>query len=179
MTCCGAAAGCGGGSSSSSTSSAAPKNAAQLVCTGARAAAASSLGGEVSLKIADHDPTNVECLLRVSGTRLDVVAQQSAQAWAQWDTTQVHQDQAYGPSANHQPAQIPQALDAGAGINAAWIPAQRMLFATNGTQSKGGSYVTVTVSGRRHGKAEVTLANAVMLAALKVAPKGPNLAPPS
>ena len=54
-----------------------------------------------------------------------------------------------------------------------------MIFATNGTQSKGGSYVTVTVSGRRHGKAEVALANAVMLAALKVAPKGPNLAPPS
>ena len=30
-----------------------------------------------------------------------------------------------------------------------------MLFATNGTQSKGGSYVTVTVSGRRRGKAEI------------------------
>ena len=179
MVCCGVAAGCGGGSSSSSTSSAAPKNAAQVVCAGARAAAASSLGRAVSLRIADHDPGNVECLLRGAGTRLDLVAQQSAQAWAQWDTTQVHQDQAYGPSADHQAAQIPQALDTSAGINAAWIPAQRMIFATNGTQSKGGSYVTVTVSGRRHGKAEVALANAVMLAALKVAPKGPNLAPPS
>ena len=179
MVCCGAAVACGGGSSSSSTSNAAPKNAAQLVCAGARAAAASSLGRSVSLKIADGDPANVECLLRGAGTRLDLVAQQSAQAWAQWDTTQVHQDQAYGPSADHQAAQIPQALDTNAGINAGWIPAQRMLFATNGTQSKGGSYVTVTVSGRRHGKAEVALANAVMLAALKVAPKGPNLTPPS
>jgi hypothetical protein len=54
-----------------------------------------------------------------------------------------------------------------------------MLFATNGTQSKGGSYVTVKVSGRRHGNAEVTLARAVTLAALKVAPRGPDLAPPS
>lgn len=178
MVCCAAVAGCGG-SSASSTSSATPKNAAQLVCAGAHAAARSTLGRAVSLKIANGDPANVECVLRASGTRLDLVAQQSAQAWTQWDTEQVHQDQAYGPSAKHQQAQIPQALDTSAGINAAWIPAQRMLFATNGTQSKGGSYITVTVSGKRHGKAEVALANAVMLAALKVAPKGPNLAPPS
>jgi hypothetical protein len=178
MVCCGAAAGCGG-SGSSSASNAAPKNAAQLVCSGARTAAASMLHRAVSLTIADRDPSNVECRLRVGGTRLDLIAQQSAQAWTQWDTEQVHQDQAYGPSANHQAGQIPQALDTSAGINAAWVPAQRLLFATNGTQSKGGSYITVTVSGRRHGRAEVALANAVMLAALKVAPKGPNLAPPS
>jgi hypothetical protein len=177
--CCAVAAGCGGASSSSSTTSAVARNAAQLVCAKARGAAAASLRAAVSLTVADRDPANVECLLRGSGTRLDVVAQQSAQAWTQWDTTQVHQDQAYGPSANHQPAQLPQALDTSAGINAGWIPAQRMIFATNGTQSRGGSYVTVTVSGRRHGKAEVALANAVMLATLRVAPKGPNLTPPS
>jgi hypothetical protein len=179
MVCCGAAVGCGGGSGSSSTSNAAPKNAAQLICAGARTAATSVLGHGVSLTITDRDPANAECRLRGSGVRLDVVAQQSAQAWAQWDTTQVHQAQAYGPSAHHQAGQIQQPLDTSTGINAAWIPAQRMLFATNGTQSKGGSYITVTVSGRRRGKAEVALANAVMLAALKVAPKGPDLAPPS
>jgi hypothetical protein len=178
MVCCGATAGCGGGSSSSSTSSAAPRNAAALVCAGARTAASSLLGRAVSLTIADRDPSNVECLLHGPGTRLDVVAQQSARAWEQWDTTQVHQDQAYGPSADHQPAQIPQTVDAG-GALAAWIPAQRMMFATNGTQSKGGSYITVKVSGKRHGRAEVKLAQAVTLAALKLAPKGPNLAPPS
>lgn len=177
MVCCGAAAGCGG-SSSSSTSSAPPRNAAQLVCAGARTAATPLLGRAVALRIADRDPSNVECLLRGSGTRLDVVAQQSARAWEQWDTTQVHQDQAYGPSADHQPAQIPQTVNAG-GALAAWIPAQRMMFATNGTQSKGGSYITVKVSGKRHGRAEVKLAQAVTLAALKLAPRGPNLAPPS
>lgn len=176
--CCGAAAGCGGGASSSSTASAAPKNAAQQVCANARGAAASTLGRAVSLTIADRDPIKVECLLRGPGTRLDLVAQQSAQAWAQWDTTQVHQVQAYGPSADPQPAQIPKTVNA-PGVLAAWIPAQRMLFATNGTQSKGGSYVTVKVSGKRHGNAEVKLARTVTLAALKVAPKGPNLAPPS
>ena len=175
---CGAVVGCGGAGSTNS-STAAPKNAAQVVCTKAHAAAQSTLGHAVSLKVTNGDPANIECLLRASGTRLDLVAQQSAQAWTQWDTEQVHQDQAYGPSAHHQAGQIPQALDTSAGINAAWIPAQRMLFATNGTQSKGGSYITVTVSGKRHGKAEVAVANAVMLAALKVAPKGPDLAPPS
>ncbi len=173
-----AAIGCGG-SSASSSSGPPTKGAAQRVCTSARAAAAGSLGGAVSLRIADRDPTNVECLLRGAGTRLDVVAQQSAQAWAQWDTTQVHQAQAYGPSADHQPAQIPKTVN-GPGVLAGWIPAQRLLFATNGTQSKGGSYVTVTVSGRRRrGDADEKLARAVTLATLKVAPRGPNLTAPS
>ena len=177
MLCCGVAAGCGG-SSASSTSSAAPKNAAQVVCAGARAAAQSTLGRAVSISFRDRDPANIECLLRGSGTRLDLGAQQSARAWEQFDTVQVHQDQAYGPGAAHQQAQIPLPVDVPGGVGG-WIPAQRMLFATNGTQSKGGSYVTVTVSGRRHGGAEVALARAVTLAALKVAPKGPNLSPPS
>lgn len=177
VLCCGATVGCGGGANTSSTSSAAPKDTAQLVCASAHTAA-SSLAGKVSLKIANGDPANVECLLRGAGTRVDVVAEQSSQAWAQWDTTQVHQAQAYGPSAKPQPAQIPQTVNA-SGALAAWIPAQRMLFATNGTQSKGGSYVTVTVSGKRRGKAEVNLARAVTLAVLKIAPKGPNLTPPS
>lgn len=149
------------------------------MCAGARGVATASLGDAVSLTIADRDPANVQCLLRGGGTRLDIVAQQSAQAWAQWDTTQVHQVQAYGPSGNHQPAQIPQILNA-SGVLLGWIPAQRMLFATNGTQSKGGSYVTVKVSGsRRRGAAEEELARAVTLAVLKVAPRGPDLAPPS
>lgn len=137
-----------------------------------------TLGRAVSVTIADRDPSNVECILRGRSTRLDLVAQQSAQAWTQWDTTQVHQLQAYGPSAKPQPAQIPRYFNA-PGVLVGWIPAQRMIFATNGTQSKGGSYVTVTVSGKRRGKAEVHLARAVTLAAIKVAPKGPNLAPPS
>jgi hypothetical protein len=176
VACCGVAAGCGGASGSSSTSSAAPKNAAQVVCAGARAAARPLLGRAVSLTFRDRDPANIECVLRGSGTRLDLVAQQSSRAWEQFDTVQVHQDQAYGPSANHQQAQIPVNVDMPGG-QAQWIPAQRMLFATNGTQSKGGSYVTVTVTGRRHH--EVKVAQAVTRAALKVAPKGPNLAPPS
>lgn len=177
MICGGAAVACGGASGSSSSSSAPPKDAAQHVCASARGAAAAALHGTVSLKIANGDPANVECRLRAKGTRLDLIAQQSAQAWTQWDTTQVHQLQAFGPNAKPQPAQIPKEFNA-PGVLVAWIPAQRMIFATNGTQSKGGSYITVTVSGKGHGKAEVALARAVTLAAIKVAPKGPNLTPP-
>ena len=176
VVCCGVVAACGSGSSASSTSSAAPRNAAQVVCAGARAAARPLLGRAVSLKFVDRDPANIECVLRGSGTRLDLIAQQSARAWEQFDTVQVHQEQASGPSANHQPAQIPQNVNMPGG-QAQWIPAQRMLFATNGTQSKGGSYITVTVTGRRH--REVKVAQAVTEAALKVAPKGPNLVAPS
>ena len=176
MMCCGVAAACGGTSDSSATSSAAPKNAAQVVCADARAAARSTLGRAVSLKFLNRDPANIECVLRGSGTRLDLVAQQSSRAWEQFDTVQVHQEQAYGPSAVHQQGQIPQNVNMPGG-QAQWIPAQRMLFATNGIQSKGGSYVTVTVKGRRHD--EVKVAQAVTLAALKVAPKGPNLVAPS
>ena len=179
MMCCGVAAGCGGGSSSSSTFTPAPANAAQLVCASAHKAAVAALGHAVTLRITDRDPTNVECLLRGSGTRLDLVAQQSPRAWAEWDTTQTHLLQAYGASDVHQAAQIPKIVNA-PGVLVGWVPAQRLLFATNGTQSLGGSYVTIKVSGRRrHGNAEVTLARAVTLAALKVAPKGPNLPPPS
>jgi hypothetical protein len=177
VVCCGAAAGCGG-SGSTSNFTAAPKDAAQRVCDAARGAAAASRHTPVSLKIANGDPANVECKLRVSGARLDLIAQQSGQAWTQWDTEQTHQDQAYGPSADHQQSQIPLSFNAG-DILVAWIPAQRMLFSTNGTQSKGGSYVTVTMSGKGHGQAEIQLARSVTLAVLKVAPKGANLAPPS
>jgi hypothetical protein len=178
MACCCAVLGCGGGSSSSGTSSAAPKDAARLVCAGAQGAAAASLHHAVSLKVANGDPANVECLLRASGTRLDLVAQQSPRAWAEWDTTQTHLLQAYGASDVHQSAQIPKIVNA-PGVLVGWVPAQRLLFATNGTQSKGGSYLTIRVSGRRRGRGEIQLARAVTLAALKVAPKGPNLAPPS
>jgi hypothetical protein len=176
MVCSGVVAACGGGSSASSTSSAAPKDAAQVVCAHARDAARFAAGRAVSLRFLNRDPANIECVLRVSGMRLDLVAQQSARAWEQFDTVQVHQEQAYGPSLHHQQAQIPQNVNMPGG-QAQWIPAQRMLFATNGTQSKGGSYVTVTVKGRR--RREVKLAQAVTMAVLKVAPKGPNLVAPS
>jgi hypothetical protein len=181
MTCCGVVAGCGGsgGSSSSSTFTRAPANSAQVVCASAQKAAVAALGRAVTLRITDRDPTNVECVLRASGTRLDLVAQQSPRAWAEWDTTQTHLVQAYGASDVHQAAQIPRIVNA-PGVLVGWVPAQRLLFATNGTQSLGGSYVTIKVSGRhRHGTAEVKLARAISLAALKVAPKGPNLPPPS
>lgn len=183
--CCAVAAGCGSSSSGSVTRSvtsrpARPAPLATRECAGARRAAASLLGGAVTMKIADADPGNVECVLRgPGGTRVDMISQATAQAWNEWDTTQVHQVQAYGSGGLHEPGQIPQIVPAH-GLLAAWIPAQRMLFATDGTQSRGGSYVTVTVTrGHLRATARRRLARAVALGVLAAAPKGPTLVPPT
>ena len=134
------------------------------------------LAAPVTVRIADHDPTNVECVLRGAGLRVDVVAEQSPQAYTEFNTTQAHQQQVYGPAAPgvHNPGEIPQDASEGQMI-AGWIPAERQLFATNGSPTTGGSYMTVTVTRGAKGDAERRkLARAVALATLAVAPRGPN-----
>jgi hypothetical protein len=171
------AAGCGG--SSTSTTSAAQANAASVpgrVCGQAKTTAASVLGAAVTVRIADRDPTNVECVLRGGGVRIDLVAEQSPQAYTQFNTTESHQEQVYGPAAPgvHNPGEIPKDASEGPMI-AGWIPAERQLFATNASPTTGGSYMTVTV--RRGAKSDAErrkLARAVALATLAVAPRGPN-----
>ncbi|HEV7175191.1 MAG TPA: hypothetical protein VGN29_06850 [Solirubrobacteraceae bacterium] len=171
------AAGCGG--SSTSTTSAAQANPASVpgrVCGQAKTTAASVLGAAVTVRIADRDPTNVECVLRSGGVRIDLVAEQSPQAYTQFNTTESHQEQVYGPAAPgvHNPGEIPKDASEGPMI-AGWIPAERQLFATNASPTTGGSYMTVTV--RRGAKSDAErrkLARAVALATLAVAPRGPN-----
>lgn len=125
------------------------------------------------MRVVDSDPANVECLLHGTAFRLDVVAQASPQAWTEFDTTQAHQEQVYGPGV-HNPSQIPKDASEGAML-AGWIPAKDELFATNGSPTRGGSYVTVTVTrGAKRGTAGLTVARAVALATLAVAPRGPN-----
>jgi hypothetical protein len=146
------------------------------VCGQARTTAASVLGGPVALRIADRDPTNVECVLHGRGVRIDVVAEQSPQAYTQFNTTESHQEQVYGPAAPgvHNPGEIPKDASEGPMI-AAWIPAENQLFATNATPTTGGSYMTVTVTGGHKRDAERRkLARAVALATLAVAPRGAN-----
>lgn len=180
--CCAATAACGGTPTSTSTTRTTSRGApsvAQQVCAAAGRGARSLLGAPVSARIVDPDPANTECRLAAGRLRIEVVAQASAQAWAEFDTTQVHQVQAYGSGAVHDRRQIPRNV-AAPGMLAAWIAARHELFATNGTQSRGGSYVTVTVNGgRASDRARVRLARAVTLAALAVAPRGPNPVPPS
>jgi hypothetical protein len=127
----------------------------------------------VGLRIANSDPAYLECLISARRTKLDVVAQASAQAWTQYDTTVVHQAQAFGPGSVSQKAALPQPVQGMSG-NAAWLPQQRELVTTNGTQSTGGSYVTVTVT---RGPNRLPLVRAVAIATLAVAPRGPSPGP--
>lgn len=131
------------------------------------------------MKVVDPDPANIECRLRAGRMRIEVVAQASPQAWAMFDTTNVHQVQVYGSGGFHQPRQIPRNIPA-RGVLADWIAAQHEMFATNGTQSRGGSYVTVTVNGGHAGDgARLRVARAVTLATLAVAPRGSDPVAPN
>jgi hypothetical protein len=171
-------AGCGSGGSGSTASGAQAKPASipGRVCGQARSTAASVLAAPVSLRIADRDPTNVECVMRGAGLRIDLVAEQSPQAYTQFNTTESHQEQVYGPAAPgvHNPGEIPQDASEGQMI-AGWIPAENQLFATNASPTTGGSYMTVTVTRGAKGDVERRkLARAVALATLAVAPRGAN-----
>jgi hypothetical protein len=146
------------------------------VCGQARNAVGHAHAASVALRIANRDPTNVECVLHVAGMRIDVVAEQSPQAYTEFNTTESHQEQVYGPAAPgvHNPGEIPKDASEGQMI-AGWIPAENRLFATNATPTTGGSYMTVTVTrGNQRDAERRKLARAVALATLAVAPRGPN-----
>jgi hypothetical protein len=179
--CCAAVAGCGGSSHPARTGARRPASAqavALRLCAAERAAANAVIGAGVETRVADPDPVNIECVLRGGGIRVDVIAQASPQAWTEYDTTRVHLVQAYGSGSVHEPAELPHSVSGMAG-NVSWIPAQSELFATNGTQSSGGSYVTVTVTRRtRHGPASVSVARAIARSTLAAAPHGPSPGPP-
>jgi hypothetical protein len=128
--------------------------------------------GQANLRITSSDPANIECVLSGKGLHLDVNAQASPRAWTQFDTVLSHAAQAPG-----KPSGLPQDL-AGLGYSAAWIASQNMLVATNGTQSTGGSYVTVTVVGRHHDQASrLRVAKALATATLASAPRGASPGP--
>lgn len=170
LTLCLVASGCGGSSESAAVHT--PKN----VCRQAQKAAVAVVGSG-AVRIADSDPANIECLISAQALEIDVVAQASPRAWEQFDTAVVHQAQAFGgaPAPPHQ--DLPQDVP-GLGYNAAWIPSTHEFVATNGTQSSGGSFVTVTITGRSAGAASgLKVAKAVTTATLKVAPKGASPGP--
>jgi hypothetical protein len=145
--------------------------AATHVCRDVSKAGRSVLG-QMSMRITNADPANIECLLSADGLHVDVNAQASPRAWTQFDTVVSHAAQAPGQAAG-----LPQD-QAGLGYSAAWIASQNQLVATNGSQSQGGSYVTVTVTGGRHGQASrLSLARAMATATLASAPRGPDPGP--
>lgn len=176
LLCCVAAVGCGG--SDSSASKQRHLSAAARVCADAQRAAHPLLGSSVHLRIADSSSSDIECVLDGNGVHVDAIAQASAVAWTEFDTAAVHQAQAYGNGAVHQQAQQPHSVP-GMGGNSTWIPAKQELIATNGTESRGGSYLTVTVTRHsHHAPSSVAVAAAVGRAMLATAPRGPNPGPP-
>jgi hypothetical protein len=178
------AAGCGGGSAGSRDTATSGRTrhvaAAVHVCGSAQRAAEAQLGGSSRVHIGDSHPTNIECVVHGKRARLDIVAQATSVAWTEYDTATVHQVQAFGSGSVHQPSQIPRNVY-GVGGLAAWIPAQNELVATNGTQSRGGCYLTVKVThSSLPARTKVQLARTVAKATLAIAPRGPNPgAPPS
>ena len=174
--CCVVTAGCGGGGSPASKKS--HVSAAARVCADATRAAHPLLGSKVHLRIANSDPNNIECVLDGNGVRVDAIAQASAVAWTEYDTAAVHQAQAYSAPGVHQASEQPHAVP-GMGGNSTWIPAKSELIATNGTESRGGSYLTVTVTRHSsHAPSSLAVATAVARTVLASAPRGPNPGPP-
>ena len=143
--CCALAGGCGGAAvRHGATTRARPARVAERAGAAARAAADRLLGG-TTLRIASADPSDLECVLSRGEVRVDVVAQTTPLAWTEYDTTVVHQAQAYGPGTVHRQAELPQAVS-GVGTAAEWIPARGELVAMRGTPSAGGVYLTVTTT---------------------------------
>jgi hypothetical protein len=165
-----ALAACGGGGHS-----AAKGPPAVRVCTAAAAAASSALGDNVQFNVTDKDPANIECALSGAGVKLALTAQASSQAYTAWNTATTHFEQAFGAFGHTQhPQTIP-----GVGMVAQWFPAQQQLLTTNGSESRGGSFVTVAVV--RWGsppRSRVPVVGAVAKRVLAVAPRGPNPGPP-
>ncbi|MBV9684057.1 MAG: hypothetical protein JO046_19850 [Solirubrobacterales bacterium] len=130
------------------------------------------------MRITDSDPVNIECLVTGAGVHLDVNAEASPRAWDQFDTVAVHQAQAFENATSKNNPQLPVDLVPQGDRQAVWIPAKSQLVGTNGTQSSGGSYVTVNVTRRsRRGPSSLKVAQAVGNATLAVAPRGPSPGP--
>lgn len=156
---------------------------AQRVCR-AELHAAAALLPRARMRIADSDPTNIECVASRGRIKVDTIAEAQAMALVEWGEMGNHFIQAFGTGPVHVPSEIPQvccpSLDGedgggrGAVGNAFWVPGQKELFATNGGEIRGGSYVTATVKGPLRRPPSLALATAVTRAALNVAPRGPN-----
>jgi hypothetical protein len=147
------------------------------VCTAAASAAGRALGSRVKFSITDKDPVNIECALSGSGVKLAVTAQASSQAYTAWNIATTHFEQAFGAFGH---TQHPQTFP-GLGTVAQWFPAQQQFLTTNGTPSRGGTFVTIAVTHwASPATSRVSVARAVAQRVLAVAPRGPNPgAPPS
>ena len=109
---------------------------------------------------------------------MKVNAQALSHAWNQFNTLSAHFAQAFGPGTVHDAANTPTDLG-DVGYGAFWIAAQNTLYATNATQSEGGSYVTVSVTGPGTNASRLSLAEKVATATIAAAPRGASPGPGS
>jgi hypothetical protein len=146
---------------------------AQRVCR-AELHAAAALLPAARMRIADSAPWWIECVVSRGRIKVDTVAQAQALAIVQWGEMGNHFIQAYGTGPVRVASEIPQLCCPSLGGNAFWVPAQKEVFATNGTETRGGSYVTSMVKGPLPRASSLALATAVARATLIAAPRGPN-----
>lgn len=135
-----------------SSGSAPAKPVGQRVCNGGQRAAAAALGHPVNAHILSPAASDLQCSLSDGRVRVMVVSQASAQAYTEFNTVDSHQAQVYGPASAgvHNAGQQPLPISVPGSVAAIWIRAQKMIVATDATPTSGrGSYVTVTVAGKR------------------------------
>ncbi len=130
------------------------------------------------MRITNSNPSNIECVVTAGGQRVKVSAQALKFAWNEFNTLSAHFAQAFGPGTVHDPALTPTDI-ANAGYGAFWVAGQSTLYATNASESTGGSYVTVTVTGRASNESRLNLAEKVATATIAAAPRGPSPGPGS
>ena len=129
---------------------------AERVCGGARQAAAKAFGSPLSQRIVSPAAADLECVLTGRQVQVTIDSQAGPRAYTEFDTETSHQSQVFGNGGAHDPAQYPLPITVPGTQAAVWIPAQKMIVATDSTPTGSGAgapagvgaYVTVTVSGR-------------------------------
>lgn len=150
---------------------------AQRVCSRAGRAVARAQPA-LTVRIVSSQTADIVCRMADAAVVLRLEAQATSRAWEEYDTTVVHLQQAFMGGSVHQQRYLPEDVG-GVGLMAVWVPAQHELVTTNGTQSSGGSYLTVTVAGRgSRAPSGRRLAILAARAAIALAPRGPSPGPP-
>lgn len=186
-------AGCGGSSASTPRAQASSAQApsarassaalAERVCGGARQAAAKAFGSPLSERIVSPAAANLECVLTGRQVRVTIDSQAGPRAYTEFDTELSHQSQVFGNGGANNPAQQPVPATVPGTQAAVWIPAQKMIVATDstpagsgaGAPAGSGAYVTVAVSGRAApAKTALRVATAAAGATFAAHPDGPS-----
>jgi len=190
---CALLAGCGGSSTSVPRAHASSPHAsstressdafADRVCGGARQAAAKAFGSPLSERIVSPAAADLQCVLTGRQVEVALESQAGPRAYTEFDTEISHQSQVFGNGGVNNPAQQPVLATVPGSQAAVWIPAQKMVVATDSTPTGGaagapggaGAYVTVIVTGRAApAKIALRVAEAAAGATFAAHPDGPS-----